>query len=167
MKTKTDYLNFSIFYQICFLTFSDFSPLSLVTECRQQKFHGGQTWILRCEIYICGRKLGSYFCFGRWKPCFQCAKKLKFIDPNQHPNIHQNTIVSLPDSQMAIAPSTNYLKYSKVWEKNPSRQENCKTKIIAQGIFLQIKKDSTYLQVLWFLKGHQKIIKHMSNRCQI
>jgi len=36
------------------------------------------------------------------------------LNLNQHPNIQQNTIVSLPASQMAIAPSTNYLKYSKV-----------------------------------------------------
>ena len=102
--------------------------------------------------------VGSYFCFGRWKPCFRCTKNLKFIDPNQQPNIQQNTIVSLPASQMAIAPSTNYLKYSKVWAKNPSRQENCKTKTIAQG---KIKKDSTYLRVLGVLnsKNYQTHVK--------
>ena len=50
----------------------------------------------------------------------------------------QNTIVSLPSSsQRALAPpSPNYLKYSKVWEEDWSRQtENWTNKRIAQCIF--------------------------------
>ena len=160
------------FFVVAFL---DFRPSSLLTRRSQKKFHGVQTWIMNSikkwlRIYVLGVGNPVFGAPKIWNSS-KFTKNLKFIDPNQQPNIHQNTIVSLPASQMAIAPSPNYLKYSKVWEKNPSRRENYKNKTIAQRLFLsiafffnQIKTDFAYLWVLEVLKGHQKTIKHIT--CQ-
>ena len=78
----------------------------------------------------------------------------------------QNTIVSLPSSsQRALAPpSPNYLKYSKVWEEDWSRQtENWTNKRIAQCIFLsqklQYHKRFYVLPVIEIFEEHQTQIK--------
>ena len=81
----------------------------------------------------------------------------------------QNTIVSLPpSSQRALAPpSPNYLKYSKVWEEDWSRQtENWTNKRIAQCIFslrnYNITKD--FMCGQWLKLSRD--IEHKSNTFQ-
>ena len=46
----------------------------------------------------------------------------------QQPPHQQNTIVSIPSNQNSLAPSPNYLKYSKVWETKSQQKENCQDK---------------------------------------